>query len=200
MKKKILVLGITGSFASGKSSVAEMFRRLGARIIDADKIYHRLIKPPNPLYKKIVSVFGQDILRRNKYIDRKKLAERVFTDKEALNKLSQITHPVIIKEIKRRLKKIKPGVVIIDAPLLIEAGLNKIVDKLIVVKINRKNQVIRCREQRGLSGDEIAGRNRAQVALSEKIKLADYVIDNNGTFKQTNEQVDKIWKKISVKR
>lgn len=204
MKKRILILGITGSLASGKTAVAGMFARLGAKVIDADKIYHRLIKPASPLYKKIVSVFGEDILRKNKSIDRKKLAGIVFADKEALRKLSQVTHPLIIREIKRRLAQLKKvkglKAVIIDAPLLIEAGLTGMTDKLIAVKINRKNQIARCKKQRGICTDEVARRSKHQLPLTKKIKLADYVIDNNGTLSQTREQVDEIWKKISAKR
>lgn len=199
-KKKKVILGITGSFGCGKTTCARMFRRLGASVISADRIYHRLIKSKGLIYKRIVSAFGPDILKDNRQIDREKLGKIVFSQKHLLKKLSRITHPAIINNIKYELTRLKKAgrakAIVIDAPLLIESGLTKMIDSLIVVRIDRKNQIKRCKNQRGLSRDEIIKRIKGQLPLSKKIKLADYVIDNNGTLKQTREQIKKIWKNI----
>lgn len=200
IKSKKIILGITGSFGCGKTSVARMFRKLGASCISADNIYHGLIKPESPLYKKIVSFFGSEILKKNNEIDREKLGRIVFDKNVALKKLTQITHPVIIKRMKTECSKLKRAkanrIIAIDAPLLIEAGLIEMVDKLIVVKISRKTQIARCRKHWGVPGDGVIKRIRTQIPLTEKVELADYVIDNNGTLEQTRKQVKGIWKEI----
>ncbi|MBU3934231.1 MAG: dephospho-CoA kinase [Candidatus Omnitrophica bacterium] len=200
LRKKGLVLGITGSYCCGKTTVAGMFARLGASCINVDAIYRRFIKPRGLLYERIVSAFGRDVLGNNKQIDRKKLAKIVFGENEALKRLCRITHPAIIKRMNAelsRLKRVKRcAVIIIDAPLLIEAGLLDLVDKSIAVKAGERNQIARCKRQRGASGAEVIKRIRSQAPQAEKIKLADYVINNNGTLKQTREQVKDIWRKV----
>lgn len=200
LRKKRLVLGITGSYCCGKTTVAGMFRRLGASCINVDAIYHRLIKPRGLLYERIVSAFGRDVLTNNNEIDRKKLGRIVFGENEALKRLCRITHPAIIKRMNvelSRLKRVKGcAVIVIDAPLLIEARLLDAPDKLIVVKASKRNQIARCKRQRGASGAEVIKRIRSQAPQTEKIKLADFVINNNGTLKQTREQVKDIWRKI----
>lgn len=199
-KEKVLLVGVTGSFGSGKTAAARMLRGLGASCLDADRIYHQLIRPGTLVYKRIVSVFSRQILKRNRQIDRKKLAKMVFSNKGALKRLSQITHPAVIKEIKLILIKLKKHkknkVIVIDAPLLIEAGLTGMLDKLIVVNLNKKNQLLRCRKHRQMSDFEIIKRVRSQAPLRKKLKLADFIIDNNGTLKQTQKQVSVIWKKL----
>jgi len=199
-KKRIRVIGITGGFAGGKTTVASMFAKLGARPIDADKIYHQLIKPGRPLYKKIVSIFGREILTKNRQIDRKKLAKLVFDNAKVLKKLCQLTHPAVIKKIKLELSKLKKArnkqVAVIDAPLLIEAGLAKMIDSLIVVKTSQQKQISRCRKHFRAPGAEIIKRIKAQLPLRKKISLADYVVDNDGTLPQTRKQVRNIWKQL----
>jgi dephospho-CoA kinase len=194
--KKKIILGLTGSFGSGKSTVAKILKSFGARIIDADRIAHRVIQPPSKVYQKIIHTFGKDILKQNRTIDRNKLAKIVFKDKAILKRLNQIVHPKVIKTIKNQIKTTKKKVVVLDAPLLLEAGLGNLVDKLIVVKIKRKKQVGRLEKKTSLNKKEILSRIKAQILLSHKVRLADFVIDNNGTFKNTKRQVRLFWRNL----
>ena len=199
-KRRALIVGLTGGFAGGKSTVAGLFQELGASVIDADRLYHKLLKSNSPLYKKIISRFGRKAVTDGFGISRKKLAQLAFNSPARLKQLCRITHPVIIKEIKaeiKRLSKNNPaGIAVIDAPLLIEAGLGRDIDRLVVVKISRKKQIYRARKKWWLSAQEIQKRINSQFPLSKKIKLADYVINNNGTIKQTKKQVRKIWHEL----
>ena len=196
----MIVIGLTGSFATGKSTVAGMFKELGARVLDADTIAHDLIRPGRDCWRKIVHCFGPDILNRNQSINRDKLAKIVFRKRQDLRKLEEIIHPLVVREIAGRLGKIensrKNEIVVIDAPLLIEVGLAKKVDTLIVVKLNRTEQIARALKQKGISRAQILKRIRSQLPLSKKIAIADYVIDNNRRKNDTRRQVKKIWEEI----
>jgi dephospho-CoA kinase len=190
--KKKIILGLTGSFGSGKSTVAAIFKSFGACVIDADKIAHRLISPGSKVYKKIINVFDRGILKANKDVDRRKLGGAVFGNKHLLKKLNSIMHPEIIRVIKQKMKASSEDVIVLDAPLLIEAGLDKIVDKLIVVTITREKQVKRVCKKTGLTRPDILRRIKAQIPLREKVRAADFVIDNSGTFEKTREQAKQI--------
>lgn len=191
-RPKKIILGITGSFGSGKSTVASIFKSYGAKIIDADKISHGIISPGGKIYKKIVNTFGPSILKKDKAVDRNKLAKIVFNEKRLLRSLNKILHPEIIKIIKKKIRSLYSKVVVLDAPLLIEAGLEKLADKIIVVKINREQQLKRIQKRTSLSKADILKRTRLQFPLSRKIRLADFIIDNNGTMKETKKQVAQI--------
>ena len=190
--KKRLVLGLTGSFGSGKTTVAKYFRTYGARIVDAYRIAHAVLGPGKPAYKKIVRIFGERILKKNKSIDRKRLAKIVFRNNNLLHKLNCVVHPEVIKAIKARISALESGIIVLDAPLLIEAGLNKIVDKLIVVSIDRKEQLARLEKKLYLGKRDILERIKAQIPLSDKVRMADFVIDNSLRLEETRKQVIKI--------
>ncbi|MFA5363110.1 MAG: dephospho-CoA kinase [Candidatus Omnitrophota bacterium] len=197
--RRRFVIGVTGSFGSGKTTVARMFKRRGVSVIDADRIAHGLLSPGKEVYRRIVRVFGRGILAGNKRIDNRRLAGIVFNDTNALKKLNRITHPVIIQIIKGRVRKGANRMFILDAPLLIEAGLARAVDAIVVVKSSRANQLRRVRSRDSLPDREILQRIRHQIPLNRKIRLADFVIDNNGTMRETKEQVEQIrrflWRK-----
>ena len=197
-----LIVGLTGGIVSGKSTVASMFRDLGAKIIDADKLGHSVILPNKPAWKKIVKIFGKDILKNDLTIDREKLGKTVFTNQTLLKKLNEITHPEITKLIKKEINLAKnktnnqEKVLIIDAALIYETKIDRFMDKIIVVYIDKDEQIKRLIKRNNLSKDEALQRVRSQIPMKEKAKMADYVIDNNDTLDKTKEQVEKMWQSL----
>jgi len=191
-KKNKLIIGITGCIGSGKSTVARMFKAKDCQLIDADKLAHRLLATGSFVYKKIVANFGKSILRRNNSIDRAKLAKIAFVDKKALAKLNRIVHQAVIAEIKRRIKNSDKKIVILDAALIIETGLRKMFDKLVVVTARREQQILRSQKRLALSRAEIVRRMKYQISQNEKLRLADFIIDNSGALSKTRKQIIEI--------
>ncbi|MCX5708550.1 MAG: dephospho-CoA kinase [Candidatus Omnitrophica bacterium] len=187
-QNKKLIVGLTGSFGTGKSTVAGMLRTSATRVIDADRISHDLIKPHGKVYKNIIRLLGKGIAGKNGVINRRDLGKKVFSSRNYLVKFNKIMHPAIISKIQLRIKKAKEEVVILDAPLLFETGLVRIADKVVVVKASLDNQIRRVQKKSGLSKAEIILRIKSQIPLKEKLRLADFVIDNNGTVANTRKQ------------
>lgn len=181
------LIGITGGFCSGKTTVAGFFKDLGARVIDADKIVHQLYKSDNVIRAAIRKNFGT--------IDRKKLARKAFARKRLLRKLCDLIHPAVLKKIKKLARSGKNKIVVIDAPLLIETGLHRSVNATIVVKASFSNQLKRALA-RGFTARDVILRKRAQMPLKDKIKFADFVLNNNGPKRLTRKQTEKIWNKL----
>lgn len=196
----MLIIGITGSLGTGKTTVAKIFKRLGAVVLDADVIAHCLIEPNTPAWKKIKDYFGSGILDKSGAIKRKVLAEKVFADRRRLKKLCGIIHPLVYKEIGKELKKMRKtdpcAIVALDVPLLLESGGRSKVDKIIVVTARRDVQMKRAFKKFGFTRAEALRRIKAQMPLSEKIKAADFVVDNNGRLNATKNQAADIWKKL----
>jgi dephospho-CoA kinase len=188
-KNNKIVIGVTGSFGSGKSSVAGIFASGGAKIIDADKIARGCLKRPGRGYKKVISIFGPRVIGENKEIDRHILGKIVFSDIKQLNKLDRIVHPEVIRLVKKEIGSIKKGVVILDAPLLLEAGLRSLVDKLVVVTAGENTQIKRLLKRTSLSRADILRRIKFQIPFRVKARLADFIIDNSGTLEKTRKQV-----------
>jgi len=197
----MLIIGITGSLGTGKTTVAKIFKGLGAIVLDADEIAHRLIEPNTPAWNKIVGYFGEDILRKDGRINRRALAKDVFSERRRLDKLCGIIHPLVYKEIGRRVKEIKrsspDAVVALDIPLLLESGGRSKVDKLVVVTAGREAQIKRAAVKFGLTRKEALRRIDAQMPLSEKERAADFVIDNKGSLSATERQAVEIWKNLA---
>ncbi|MDO8535515.1 MAG: dephospho-CoA kinase [Candidatus Omnitrophota bacterium] len=191
------IVGLTGGFGSGKSYAASLFKRLGAKIIDADKLGHTALKKGSAAYKRIVAAFGKDILNRDLSINRRALGGIVFSDRKSLAKLNKIVHPGIIALIKKRIKRAaKSEVLIVDAPLICETRITALMNTLIVVKASKSNQIERCAKKFGMSKDDVCKRMARQMPLKRKIRMADYTVDNNGTKKNTKKQVRKIWQEL----
>ena len=197
--KKPFVIGVTGGFGTGKSTVAAMFKKKGAQLLDADKIAHDAILPGRAVHKKIISIFGAGILGRGEKIDRSKLGKAVFGNKKKLSLLNSVIHPEVIKEMKAILKKRTPArkFYVVDVPLLIESGFYNVVDMVIVVSADRKVQVKRCMKKWKLSAKDVGKRIRSQMPLSKKRRMADFIIDNNGSIDSTRKEVELIWRDLS---
>ncbi|MGB9839850.1 dephospho-CoA kinase [Thermovenabulum sp.] len=194
------VIGLTGGIASGKSTVSGILREKGAYIIDADEISKALVEPGKPAYLEIVKHFGQEILNEDGSLRRKKLGRIVFADKEKLALLNKITHPKIVEEIKRRLEEAarrNERVVVIDAALLIELGLYKMVEEVWLVTIDEKTQLERLLKRDSfLDEKEAKDRIRAQMPQEEKVKYATRIINNSGDFSQLLKQVEEYWREL----
>ena len=197
-----MIIGLTGGIVSGKSTVALMFKDLGAKIVDADKLGHSVILPHEPAWEKIVKIFGKDVLQNDLTIDREKLGKIVFANQSLLKKLNDITHPEITKIIKKEIDSVKnktynqKKILIIDAALIYEAKIDRLMDKIIVVYIDEDEQIKRLIKRNNLSKDEALQRIKSQMPMKEKVKMADYVIDNSNSLDKTKKQVEKIWKNL----
>lgn len=196
----MLVVGLTGGIACGKSTVSSMFAELGCLIIDADLVSRQLVERGAPAYKRIVKVFGTDILNRDKTIDRKKLGQIVFSDPEKRKILNSILHPAIIREEERRireeLRKAERNIIMVSAALMIEAGHYKRFQKLIVVYCGRETQIERIMKREKVTRKEALLRIQSQLANKEKKKYADYVINTSGPFPSTRKQVVQAYEKL----
>ncbi|MPQ26305.1 dephospho-CoA kinase [Bacillus paralicheniformis] len=190
-----LVIGLTGGIASGKSTVAQMFQQCGITVVDADVIAKEAVEQGMPAYQKIAETFGQGVLLETGDIDRRKLGEIVFTNEEKRMQLNAIVHPEVRKMmIKQRDEAIRAGeqFVVLDIPLLYESGLEHLTNKVIVVWVPMELQLERLMKRNRLTEDEALNRIHAQHSLDEKKKKADAVIDNSGSLKDTEAQLDQL--------
>jgi dephospho-CoA kinase len=192
----MIIVGLTGSVGTGKSTVTDFFRELGAYIIDWDELAKELVHPRLKAWKEIVEYFGKDLLSEDLTINSQKLAQIVFADKEKLEKLNQIVHPEVFREdekITNEIKNLDPDAVIIkDIPLLFEVAHPIFVDKVVVVAASEQTQLRRS-EEKGMSREDAQSRIKSQIPLEEKIKSADFVINNDGPLEETKRQVEEIY-------
>ncbi len=197
MSEKDLRIGLTGGFGTGKSTVAEFFRELGAGMIDADDLARECLRPGSPEYRKVVGQFGDEILGPDGKIDRKALAGLVFTDRRLRGRLNRIVHPTVIRRLEEELERMTEPVKVAVIPLLFETGLEHQFDYVAVVEAGGETVRERTSAARGMSGEEIERRRAAQLPLAEKTRRADFVIDNNGPPGETRRQVEEIWAKLT---
>jgi len=190
-------LGLTGGIACGKSTVAEMFRELGAHIVDADHVGHEMLLTSSATFPELVTAFGREILDSAGRIDRKKLGHLVFADPAKLQQLNHIVHPRIIErttQLARELCLENAGsVVIVDAALIYETGIPGLFVKTIVAWCRPEQQIERLTAKAGLSRDEANRRIASQMPADEKRRLADFVIDCSGTLEETRGQVETLY-------
>jgi len=194
------VIGLTGNIGSGKSTVADLFKELGAELIDADQVARNVVQPGMPALVELTSAFGEQILNTDKTLNRQVVADIVFNSEEKRGILNNIIHPRIYEEINKQIDEYRlegAQFVFIEAALLVEKkGLINVIDNLIVVSIDKKIQAQRLIERGGINPEQIDARIDAQISNEEKTKLADYIIDNNHDLNKTREQVNKIWEKL----
>lgn len=196
----MLIVGLTGGVASGKTAVSRVLREEGAYIIDADQIARELVQPHKPAWNELVRAFGKEILQEDGSIHRRKLADKVFTDPEQRKALNQILHPRIKEEMDRRTKEIgqkdPEAIVVIDAPLLVELGVYRKVDQLIVITSTQMQQMERLKERDGRSPEEALRLFSSQMPVEEKVKLADFVIRNEGSLEETKKRAKEVFKEL----
>jgi dephospho-CoA kinase len=210
----MLKVGLTGGIAAGKSVVGEMFVALGARLVQADRIAHSLMQPGEAVYNEVVRHFGREILNPDGGVNRAKLAEVAFgpaSDAEGkrasrIEELNRIVHPVVIRSQDEWMQAMgieyPHSVAILEAALILEAGLRERFDRLVVVTCNAEQRVARfaARQKTALEAarKEVVRRMAAQLPDEEKVKAADFVIDNSGSLDQTREQVRQVWQKLQA--
>jgi dephospho-CoA kinase len=192
----MIIVGLTGGLGTGKSTAAGFFKQLGAYVIDWDQLAHKVTRPHSQAWKEIVDYFGRSVLNEDLTINRPKLADVAFADKRKLATLNQIVHPKVFKEdakITDEIKSHDPDALIVkDVPLLFEAAPPISVDKIVVVSASEQTRLRRL-EEKGIAREDARNRMRCQLPLEEKIKSADFVIDNDTSPEQTMRQVEKIY-------
>jgi dephospho-CoA kinase len=200
----IYVIGLTGGIASGKSTVSETLQGLGATIIDADAITREVQSPGSDALEEIRRAFGDGVIAPDGTLDRRKLGQIVFSSERSLHTLNSIIHPRVIERTKEALRGLVESasregpmpVAVVDAPLLLEAGVDSIVDEVWVVALPREQQAERLMKREGYSAGEAFMRIDSQMPLEEKEKRADRVIDNSGAIEETKEQVFTFWRSL----
>lgn len=207
----MLKVGLTGGIASGKSVVGGMFSSLGAQLLQADHLAHELMKPGQPVYDEVIRHFGREILNPDATINRAKLAEIAFgtpTDGSKavprIDELNRIVHPAVIRHQDEWMQAIgmqeRDAVAIVEAALILEAGAGKRFDRLVVVTCGPEERISRFAGRQKVDFDtarkEVERRMSAQLPDEEKLKAADYVIDNSGSLEHTQEQVRRVWEKL----
>jgi dephospho-CoA kinase len=196
----MLIVGLTGGVASGKTMVSQILREEGAYLINADQIARNLVRPHTSTWNELRRVFGDGIFDEDGSIHRKKLAAKVFSDSEQRNLLNQILHPRIKEEMDREVTEIgqkdPEAIVVIDAALLVELGDYREMDRLIVVASTETQQIERLRNRDGVEEEEAQQIFSSQMPLEEKLKVADFIIRNEGSLEETKRRAKEIFQEL----
>jgi dephospho-CoA kinase len=196
----MILIGLTGSVATGKSTVAKMFKKCGAIVIDADELAREVVQPGKPAWREIIRTFGRRILNLDRTIDRHALGAIVFHDKKKLRHLERIIHPRVAREqirlTKQAAKNDPKAVVIYDVPLLFEAGIDKRVDKTVVVAATRETQIMRLKNRNGLTRAEALRRIRSQMPLAMKRLRADYILDGTKNRESLSRDIRRLFEDL----
>ena len=193
----MVVIGVTGGFGTGKSTVAAMFKRLGAVVLDADTIAHEVMEPKRLAWRQIVKRLGPGILNDDQTVNRRQLAAVIFQDAQRRREVEAIIHPQVMRVIDQRLHRLRRSrrvkAVVLDVPLLLEVGGRRLVDVLVVVTAPPAVQRERLKKKYHGSEEELNARIAAQWDLSAKVALADEVVNNAGSVDATRTQVKRLW-------
>jgi dephospho-CoA kinase len=197
----VKTIGLTGGIGSGKSTVSQLLGELGAFVIDADKVGHEIYLPGKEAWKQVTAAFGQDILAPDQTIDRKKLGAIVFGSDDARKKLNSIVHPLMFKDIDRRIKEKRADgftePIVVEAAILIEANWLPLADEVWLVVTNKNAVIERVASQRGLSAKDTEARIASQLSDAERRKYATLVIENDGSLEDLKKKVQTAWSQIS---
>lgn len=190
-------IGLTGGIATGKSTVSEMLVNKGAILLDADQIAREVVLPGSPVLDMVFERFGQAVRNADGSLDRQKLGDIVFADREARKELEGILHPAIREIMKERMSRAQlehPEVpVVADVPLLFESGLQHLYDEVLLVYVPEAIQIRRLMARDGIDEEQARLRIQAQLPIEDKKAMADIVIDNSGTLESTRKQIDQFW-------
>ncbi|MFQ5881934.1 MAG: dephospho-CoA kinase [Candidatus Methylomirabilales bacterium] len=197
----MIIVGLTGGIAAGKSTVARMFAKWGAAVLDADEMVRELQSPGTEVYQATVEAFGPLILQADGTIDRNVLGEMVFRDERLRRRLEAIVHPALVAAVEERLDQLRTQGVpisVVELPLLIEAKSQSRFDWVVVVSAPEEAQVTRLMAARRLTQEEALARIHSQMPLREKVKRADFVIENGGDLQETERRVQEVYKLLRV--
>ena len=195
----MIVIGLTGGIASGKSTVAKMLSELGAVVIDADKVGHEAFRPHTEAWRKVVAAFGKDILGQNDEIDRSKLAQLVFNDPKALQRLNRTMHPLMHRIVEKKIEALRHQgieVVVLEATLLIEAKWTDLVDQVWVTITPGDTVINRLVSQKGFTEEQARARIKSQTPIAQRAKNADVVIRNDADIDTLRKKVEGLWQKL----
>ena len=199
----MLVAGLTGSIATGKSTVSGILKELGAFIVDADRAAHEVVLPGTKAWNEIVRIFGKKILQKSGEIDREHLGRIIFNDSAMRSILEEVVHPEVMHSMDEQIRSITSGfpdaVVILDVPLLIETGMHKGVSEVIVVYCPEDMQITRLMIRDNISREEALTKVRAQISIEEKRHYASLLIDNSASRDNTRKQVKNTYNRIKEK-
>jgi len=193
-------IGLTGGIATGKSTATEMLRRRGYLVVDADEIAKQALQQGRPELKQVIQIFGQEYLKPDGSLDRKKLAERVFSNLTEKEKLEKIVHPFVQVEVARQKKEAKEkgtAIVFYDVPLLFEKKLESQFDLILLIAADESIQIERLKKRDGLTFEESKLRLKNQLPMSEKRKKSNYIIENNSDLSNLEKQVDIFLKSVA---
>jgi len=197
----MILVGLTGGVATGKSTVAQMFQRCGAFVIDADALAHQVVEPDKPAWRAIVKTFGKAVLNPDRTINRQALGTLVFRNRAGLRRLEQIIHPRVAREqaslTAQARRNDSKAVVIYDVPLLYEAGIDKRVDTIIVVTADRETQIARLKKRNGFTRADAIRRIRSQLPLRQKARAAHYLLDGTMSRPRLLTQVKRLYRELA---
>lgn len=200
--RPMILVGLTGGVATGKSTVAKMFERCGAHTIDADVVARQVVEPGKPAWRAIVKTFGKTVLNSDRTLDRQALGAVVFRNRAKLRRLEQIIHPRVAREqarLTRQAARQDPkAVVIYDVPLLFEAGIDKRVDRVIVVTADQETQITRLKARNGFTRAEALRRIRSQMPIKQKAAAADYVLDGTTPRPRLLSKVRRLYRELHI--
>jgi dephospho-CoA kinase len=199
----MLVAGLTGSIATGKSTVSGILKELGAFIVDADRAAHEVVLPGTKAFNEIVRIFGKEILHKSGEIDRERLGRIIFNDSAMRSILEEVVHPEVVHSMDEQIRSIKSGfpdaVVILDVPLLIETGMHKGVGEVIVVYCPEDMQITRLMVRDNISREDALAKVRSQISIEEKRRYATLLIDNSASRDNTRIKVEDLYGRLREK-